>query len=97
MKLSGEVKIRQRIDGGVDKPSVFAAPMIGDNDNWFVWTPGAGYVDTGISAKGEKGDKGDKGDTGRSGGAVIGQTLDADGMYINEINTVNAEWTGGSY
>jgi len=46
---------------------------------------------------GAKGDKGDKGDTGRSGGAVIGQTLDADGMYINEINTVTAEWTGGNY
>lgn len=34
---------------------------------------------------------------GRDGGAVIGQTLDSDGMYVNEINTVNAVWTGGSY
>lgn len=34
---------------------------------------------------------------GRDGGAVIGQTLDDDGMYVNEINMVNAEWTGGSY
>lgn len=41
------------------------SPIIGDNDNWFVWDTDR-YVDSGISAHG-KGDKGDKGDPGEPG------------------------------
>lgn len=41
------------------------SPIIGDNNNWFVWDTDR-YVDSGISAYG-KGDKGDKGDPGEPG------------------------------
>lgn len=41
------------------------SPIIGDNDNWFVWDTDR-YVDSGVSAHG-KGDKGDKGDPGDPG------------------------------
>ena len=43
-------------------------PVIGENDNWFVWDAKTQrYIDTGVCAKGVKGDKGDPGAKGEPG------------------------------
>lgn len=34
---------------------------------------------------------------GRDGGAVIGMHQDTDGFWVNDINTTNSVWSGGSY